>query len=154
MESTAAIIAVAGLITTASSPILLARLQARNQRETALGDLRTAVFTDATLYAQSVSTFVERITDPYFGAMLRRGKPDLVHADAITARLRLLAPQAVTAAWLELLAAEEYLHYDVQENRPELLHDHEAMPGDDELVVRLHGAIEKFYDVTRDALKG
>ncbi|MGB7961915.1 MAG: hypothetical protein WCF12_03005 [Propionicimonas sp.] len=153
MDSAAVVIALAGLFTTASSPLFLSSLNARNQRDAALRDLRTSVFTDATLYAQTISTFIERITDPYFGAMLRKGRPDLLHTDAITARMRLLAPAGVTAAWLDLLSAEEALHFEVQENRPELLQGHgTAMPSDDEFVVRLGKSVAEFYDVTRAAL--
>jgi hypothetical protein len=88
---TAATIAIVGLILTASSPVVLSKLDARNKRQAALGDLRTAVIADAMLYAQSISTTTERLADPYFGAMTHTGKPKMPHADATTARMRLLA---------------------------------------------------------------
>lgn len=153
MDPTAAIIAVTGLITTASSPLILSRLNARNQREASLRDQRTAVFTEATLYAQKVATFLDRITDPWYGASLRKGIPELPHTDAITARLRLLAPEHVRTAWHDLLSSEEALHFDVQENHPDrLIDEHEAVSSQDEFVVRLRDAVEKFYSATRDAL--
>ena len=63
MNGTAAIVAVAGLITTASSPVILTWRTSRNQERTNLRDLRIALYTDATFYAENLHSMVDRLTD-------------------------------------------------------------------------------------------
>jgi hypothetical protein len=106
------------------------------------------VFADATIYAQNAETLVERISDPLYGPTLRSGRPELPHTDAITARIRLLAPTNVSEAWQELISADEILHFKLNE----IYDKKDPMPSDDPALGRLKESIDKFYLATRDAL--
>jgi len=149
----AIVIAVAGLVTTACSPLILTWRNARNQHTAALGDLKNALYVDATVYTQSLDTFVQHLTEPY---SKRRGGAEPLPPDALTARMRLIAPENVQAAWAELLDCEERLQWTLENDYMGLdLSNGDMVPDHDTEIVRLRAAISAFYDVTRRvAIKG
>lgn len=143
----AIVIAVAGLIATACSPLILTWRNARNQHTAALGDLRNALYVDATVYAQTLETFVERLTHPY---SKRRGGAEALPEDALTARMRLIAPDDVQGAWTELVECEESIRWVLENDYAGFdLSRGDEVAHDNNEIVRLRAAIVSFYEVTR-----
>ena len=151
MDPTALVIAITGLITTASSPLILSWRNARNQRESSLRDLRTELYTESTVYAQNVETTLDWVVTPYAGRLA--GKPELPHIDAITARMRLLASAGVMAAWLDLLASQEAFRHNISEDYPGSHVWDNPVPSDDPSVLQLKKSVRNFYAEARDALE-
>lgn len=147
MDITAVIIAIAGLIGTASSPMIASRLTAKNDRNAGLRNLRTVLYTEATIYAQAVEAKLDHITTQY--STWRKG-PELTHAVALTARMRLIAPDDIDAAWKALIDGEELLRWTIEQDYPQLGEDPDfAIPDNNPEIVKLRYSIEHFYAVTR-----
>jgi hypothetical protein len=138
-------IAALGLLTTLTAPLLQNWVTARRERATWRRDKATAVYTDAMTYAQTLETMIERVTDPYARSQSR---PELTHADLITARMRMFAPASVFDAWKALLRTEEAFKWNIQQDFPALGTQYgEAVPADHKDVQQLRTDVHRLYDV-------
>ena len=138
-----------GLLAAVLSPILMLRLTARSQRDAKLDELLKVLYTEATIYAQDLMSLLNRITTPYTS---RGSRPELTHSDVLTARMRLMAPEDINTAWQDVIANEERLRWNMEQDHPGFGHDpSDALDVDDADVVALRQAIERFYAVTRKA---
>jgi len=142
-----AVIAIFAVFTTFLSPVLIFKLTTRNQHSAKLDDRRAVLYTEATIYAQTLDSMLNRITDPYSTFVAR---PELTHADVITARMRLIAPPEILASWQQIVADEEVLQWNFSEDSA----GGGAVPLDYPAAVELRESVKKFYDVSRSASVG
>jgi hypothetical protein len=148
MDGTALGIAITGLLTTASSPLLLACLNARNQQNARVQQQRAELYTDAVIYAQDLDTTLWRVTEQY--ADNRGPRPVLQPADAITARMRLLASPDVLTAWEAMLRAQENFSFEYYNTFAPT----GPVPEANEWLAKARASVKELYEVTRSALPG
>jgi hypothetical protein len=144
MDGTALGIAITGLLTTASAPLISAQLTARHQQRARVRELRAELYTDAVIYAQDLDTTLTRVTEEYSGS--RGSRPVLPPTDVITARMRLLASPEVLAAWEALVEAHEIYSFNAIEH-----YNNGPIPGDDASLIKAKLSVEKLYEATRHA---
>lgn len=115
------IVSIVGLITTFLSglgaPLIQGRVTAQNATAARLQEQCDAAYADAILYAQTIE---ERLNDLQEDALTRsdRKRPPAPDDLLIRARLFLVAPDAVTTAFGQLIAAWENLSWNLNEAGP------------------------------------
>ncbi len=158
MDAATLIIALAGLLTTALAPVLQGAVTARNQNRAWQRDARAALYIDALTNAQVSQQLADAVVYEFFD--LSR-PPEVKHADLITARMRLLAPEHVYEAWNEFVLSDEAFRFDLSENYPGLGHAGsgavvpEGDPGRERLlraISQLTGAIQASFGGVRKRL--
>ena len=77
-----------------------------------------------------------------------------MNAEAITVRMRLLASKEVLAAWQRLLLSETRLHWDIQQDFPDLGAEggRLTIPSDLESVIDTESCIVQFCSAAVDEL--
>jgi type II secretory pathway pseudopilin PulG len=141
-------IGIAGLITTAAAPLLQTWLRANREEAAWRKDQQAVVYADAMTHVQLLEGRLDYLLSPET-TLPRRPLKDRPHPDAITARMRLLAPQQVFDCWAELMDAEDLLAFYVdQGSYPEA----GAMPSTDASMVGVQAAIKHFYTTMTTAL--
>ncbi|MGY1855395.1 hypothetical protein [Modestobacter sp. SYSU DS0290] len=141
------IVAVLGLITTATAPALTGWFSSKRERVAWRRGHQSQAYGDAMAYAEVVQKRLDLVTDPYPS---RRTWPETEHIDLITARLRLFGDPPVVRAWLALIRREEIFDFEMGENFGHLLVSDgatgEAVPTDEPTVVALQAALRAFRD--------
>lgn len=144
MDGSALAIAITGLLTTASAPLISTHLTARHQQRARVRELRAELYTDAVIYAQDLDTTLTRATEEY--SYSRGSRPVLPPTDVIIARMRLIASPEVLVAWEALVEAHEVFSFNVFEN-----FGNRPIPGDDASLIKAKLSVEKLYEATRHA---
>jgi hypothetical protein len=114
-------ISIVGLITTflggLGAPLVQGRVSAKNAAAARLQEQRDAAYADAILYAQIIE---ERLNDLQEDPLTRseRKRPPIPDDLLIRARLFLVAPDAVTTAFGQLITAWDILSWNLNETGP------------------------------------
>lgn len=133
-----AVVAIAGLVATTTlglvSPFLQGWISAKNARRAKGYDLAVATYTDAMVHLQSIEVGINHLIDPSDRNPGNLGN-DHKHVDLITARLRLVAPTDVIAAWTALVEADFLLDFYIRESVDHRRVEAEGLPEDLDLIV-------------------
>jgi hypothetical protein len=146
------VIAITGLLTTATAPLLQSWLSARNEGRAWRRDARAAVYADALTYVQVTQQHAEDLTiDPW--QVRSWSRPEIPHRDLITARMRLLADSAAFDKWQAFLDSDDAFASYVTENHPEAgTENANLVPFDEPYFVKLMASAEEVSAAIRDSL--
>lgn len=133
------IIAVAGLLTTLTAAFAAPFLQGRVAVKTRLHEQRLAAYTDAMVFLQYVDARLEDLTEE-LDYRTRRRIPEHPDQDFITARVRLLAPDAAVKRWNEFVASWDVFLYNIEQDGPMGSHGEYYVPPGDKDVLRVKAA--------------
>jgi len=113
------IVSIAGLTATTTLglavPIITAHFADRNARRAKARELALAVYIDAMAYVQLIKAGIDHLVDPS-GRRPAQYANDHANVDLITARLRLVAPDAVIRPWVEFVNANDSLSFYIRES--------------------------------------
>jgi hypothetical protein len=145
-------VSVAGLITTLlgalAAPLIQGRMTAKNASAARVQEQREAAYADAILYAQIIE---ERLNDLQEDPLTRseRKRPPTPDDLLIRARLFLVAPDAVTTAFGQLITAWDNLSWTLSETGPTGPYGMFEASSDDPNVQKVGAALESLKSTLR-----
>jgi hypothetical protein len=127
-------------------------LQQRLGDRTRLREERQSLYAEAMLHAHFIVDGLSPLVDGWYTEDSPKRQQLRNVPDAITTRVRLIAPGRIRDAWLAILDAEKNLYYVIDEEFPGVKYSNETMLYDQPELVTIRQAAERFEQECRKAL--